>query len=55
MGEIISKTKIPREKGYLYYTSTDDEGNLTICRAEMARKGKSAKKKKKVEENPSEE
>ncbi|KKL45612.1 hypothetical protein LCGC14_2353900 [marine sediment metagenome] len=37
MGEIISKTKIPREKGFLYYCGTDDEGNLTICRAEMAR------------------
>lgn len=46
MGEVISKTKIPREKGYIYYTSTDDEGNLTICRAKM---GRNAKKK-----NPSE-
>lgn len=47
MGEIISKTKIKREKGWLYYTGTDKEGNLTICRVEMARgrrKGKGVKK-----------
>ena len=46
MGEIISKTKIKREKGWLYYTGTDDEGNLTICKSEMAHgKGRTYKKK----------
>ncbi len=47
MGEIISKTKIKREKGFLYYCGTDKEGNLTICRTKMARgrkKGNEGKK-----------
>ncbi len=47
MGEIISKTKIKREQGFLYYCGTDKEGNLTICRTKMARgrkKGKEGKK-----------
>ncbi len=47
MGEIISKTKIKREKGYLYYCGTDEEGNLTICQTEMARGGRKKKKKEK--------
>lgn len=37
MGETILKTNIPREKGWLYYTSTDEKGNVTVCRAQMAR------------------
>ena len=38
MGKIILKTEIKREKGFLYYCSTDKEtGNLTVCQAEMAR------------------
>lgn len=45
MGEIIANTKIKREKGFLYYTGTDEEGNLTICRAEMY-KGKKKKGEK---------
>ncbi len=45
MKEIISKTKIKREKGFLYYTGTDKDGNLTICRTKMARGGKGKKKK----------
>jgi len=36
MGEIISKTSIPREAGYIYYCGTDDKGNLTVCKAKMA-------------------
>ena len=40
MGEVILKTDIPREKGWLYYTATDEHGNLTVCRAAMARGGK---------------
>ena len=46
MGEIISKTEIKREKGYLYYTGTDEKGNLTICRTEMARGRKKKEEKK---------
>lgn len=45
MGKIIARTKIKREKGYLYYTGTDENGNLTLCKAEMAHG-----KKKKEEE-----
>ena len=41
--ETILVTDVPREKGYLYYTSTSEDGNLTICRTDMAR----GKKKKK--------
>ena len=43
--KIILKTEIPREKGYLYYCSTDDKGNLTIGKSEMAR-GRKKKGKK---------
>jgi len=43
MGEVITKTNIPREKGWLYYASTDEQGNITICRAKMSR-GKGKKK-----------
>ncbi len=46
MGEIILKTNIPREKGYLYYTATDSNGNLTVCKAKMARGRKSKIEKK---------
>ena len=47
MGEIIAETNIPRESGWLYYLATNKEtGNLTICKAQMARGGKSSKKKK---------
>jgi len=37
MKEVLMTTQIPREKGYLYYAGTDENGNLTLCRAEMAR------------------
>jgi len=37
MGEIIAKTELKREKGFLYYVSTDNKGNLTVCRVKMAR------------------
>ena len=43
MGEQIAETDIPREKGFVYYTSTDKKGNLTICRAKMGRKKKEKK------------
>ena len=41
MGETIATTEIKREKGFVYYTGTDDNGNLTICRAVAGRKKKS--------------
>jgi hypothetical protein len=44
MGEVIMNTDIPREQGWLYYCSTDENGNLTVCKARMS-KGKRAKKK----------
>lgn len=40
MKKLIAKTKIKREKGWLYYTSTDEEGNITIWKSEMGRKKK---------------
>lgn len=44
--EILMKTKIPREKGWLYYTSTSKKGNIILCRSKMGR-GKKDKKSKK--------
>ena len=38
MGEVILKTNIRREKGWLYYTSTDEKGNIIVCKAEMESK-----------------
>ena len=43
--KIILKTKLPREKGKLYFCGTSSDGNLTIGEVKMAR-GK--KKKKQV-------
>lgn len=37
MGEVIANTELKREVGFLYYTGTDENGNLTICRAVQAR------------------
>jgi len=37
MKEVILKTEIKREKGYLYFAGTDEDGNLTLCKTEMAR------------------
>ena len=41
----ILKTDIKREKGFLYFCGTSDDGNLTIGQSEMAR-GKKKKSKK---------
>ncbi len=50
MKEVILKTDIKREKGFLYFTGTDDEGNLTLCKAPMAQRlGKTYPKKNKRE------
>ena len=40
MGEIIATTEIPREKGFIYYTATDDKGNITIGKAKAGRPSK---------------
>lgn len=40
MGELILQTEIKREKEYLYYVKSDDEGNLGVYKAKMARGGK---------------
>lgn len=45
MGEIIATTQIPREIGWLYYCGTDKSGFITVCKAKMARAGKSKKVK----------
>ena len=38
MKKIIARTKIKRERGWLYFTGTDEEGNITLCKTEMRRK-----------------
>jgi hypothetical protein len=43
-GKVILQTDIPREKGYLYYCSSNSDGNITVCKAEMSR-GRQKKKK----------
>ena len=40
MAEIISTTNIKRERGFIYYTATSDEGFITIGRAKAGRKKK---------------
>ena len=47
MGEEILKTDLKREAGFLYYVGTDEDGTLTVCRAVMARHGRTKKKSKK--------
>jgi len=47
MKETILETEIPRESGYLYYTATNKDGNITVCRTEMARGRRKKEKKKK--------
>ncbi|MBU1121056.1 hypothetical protein KJ660_04225 [Candidatus Micrarchaeota archaeon] len=44
MGKTILKTDIKREEGFLFYCGTDDNGNITVCKTEMAR----GRKKKKA-------
>lgn len=40
MGEVIITTDIPREKGYIYYTGTDDNGNICVCKTKAGRRKK---------------
>ena len=44
MGEQIANTDIKREVGYLYYCGTDENGNLTVCKAKIERGGRKKKK-----------
>ena len=46
--KILLKTDIPREAGFLYFCGTDKDGNITVNKTEMNRKGKKATKKKKA-------
>ena len=43
MKETILTTNIPREKGFIYYTSTDSNGNITIMRTISGKKKKEVK------------
>lgn len=43
MGEVIITTDVKREAGWLYYVGTDKKGNLTVCKAKMARGRKKEK------------
>jgi len=36
--KIIAKTKIKREKGFIYFTGTDELGNLTIMSSDRKKK-----------------
>ena len=40
--ETILKTNIPREKGWIYYTATAEDGTIILCKSEMY-KGKKNK------------
>ena len=40
MGELIINTDIPREKGHIYYVSTDEKGNLCVYKSKAGRKKK---------------
>ena len=40
MKEEIAKTDIPREKGFLYYLGTSEQGTLVIFRSKAGRKKK---------------
>lgn len=46
--EIILRTELKREPGYLYYCGTDEFGKLYVGRAVMKRGG--GRKKKELEE-----
>lgn len=45
MAELIAKTDIKRESGFLYFCGTSKDGFLTINKAKMSRGGKKSKKK----------
>jgi hypothetical protein len=53
MSEVIAITEIKREKGFIYPTGTDENGNLTILKCKAGRKAKvkeEVKKESVVEE-----
>jgi len=37
MKQLIAKTKIKREKGWLYYTKTDEDGNISLWKSDCGR------------------
>jgi len=40
MKKLIAKTDIKRERGWIYYTGTDEKGNITIWKTEAGKKKK---------------
>ena len=44
MGEIIQKTNLKKEKGYLYYVAFEKDGTLLIGKALLKRGGGRTKK-----------
>ncbi len=45
MKKTILKTEIKREKGFLYFCGTDEDGNITVCQTEMKHGRTSSKEK----------
>ena len=44
MSEIILKTDIPRESGYLYFCGTSKDGKIVIGKSKMNRGGRKSRK-----------
>lgn len=44
MKELIANTEIKRDNNYLYFTGTDDNGNITIMRTERSKRSLGKKK-----------
>lgn len=53
MSEIIAKTEILKEKGFIYFLKQNEDGLLDVYRAKAGRKKKVVEEK--IEENKSEE
>jgi len=47
MSELIATTTIKRQPGMLYFVKSDENGNLCVYEATMARGGRQKKKEKK--------
>jgi hypothetical protein len=45
MSEIVMKTTVPREAGFLYFVGTTKDGFLTVNKAKMSRGGRKKKAK----------
>lgn len=48
--EVIATTEIKREKGFIYPTGTDENGNLTIIKVKAGRNKKEVKTETTTEE-----